>query len=297
MDASVPTPNHNAVLSSPYLQAAAKEAVRREFMNMPSYVTPNDAPVSGERAVPNKDFPMQQHHPQIHASPATVPSSSPQAVPRYVSPGSGDAKVPSTSSPTVSPLSSSSPEESANPSPPLPAEEKHRSTHPQQQGVPPQMQPYFMHPQHQPHGMVMIGQHGQMMMAAPPGAMYAPPGMVMFASGQPGSYPQGMMMQAPPTGQMQRPQGQPAKPETQVERKDRIEHEKQDLIREFKKKTREAALVRFRQKRRERRFGKLIRYDCRKKLADARPRVKGRFVRIRDDDESEGMQVVPDLER
>jgi hypothetical protein len=66
-----------------------------------------------------------------------------------------------------------------------------------------------------------------------------------------------------------------------------VEQEKQDLIREFKKKTREAALVRFRQKRRERRFGKLIRYDCRKKLADARPRIKGRFVRVKDGEECE----------
>jgi len=37
--------------------------------------------------------------------------------------------------------------------------------------------------------------------------------------------------------------------------------------------------VRFRQKRRERRFGKHVRYACRKQLADARPRVKGRFVK------------------
>lgn len=86
------------------------------------------------------------------------------------------------------------------------------------------------------------------------------------------------------------------KEESQSEKKARIEVEKQELIREFKKKTREAALVRFRQKRSERRFGKLIRYDCRKKLADARPRVKGRFVRIKADEymeESEGAQIVP----
>lgn len=86
--------------------------------------------------------------------------------------------------------------------------------------------------------------------------------------------------------------------ESHDDKKSRIEQEKQELIREFKKKTREAALVRFRQKRRERRFGKLIRYDCRKKLADARPRVKGRFVRIKSDEfdeDYEGAQVVPDL--
>lgn len=88
------------------------------------------------------------------------------------------------------------------------------------------------------------------------------------------------------------------KQEPQSDKKSRIEIEKQELIREFKKKTREAALVRFRQKRSERRFGKLIRYDCRKKLADARPRVKGRFVRIKSDEydeDSESAQVVPDM--
>lgn len=92
------------------------------------------------------------------------------------------------------------------------------------------------------------------------------------------------------------------KQESQADKKARVEVEKQELIREFKKKTREAALVRFRQKRSERRFGKLIRYDCRKKLADARPRVKGRFVRIKTDEfgaeieeESESVQVVPGM--
>jgi len=67
--------------------------------------------------------------------------------------------------------------------------------------------------------------------------------------------------------------------ETTEERKEREQREKEEMIREFKRKTREAALIRFRQKRRERRFGKQVRYDCRKKLADSRPRVKGRFVR------------------
>lgn len=105
-------------------------------------------------------------------------------------------------------------------------------------------------------------------------------------------------MMAPPSQRVVPPHHPPGmKPETVEEKKQRIEHEKQDLIREFKKKTREAALVRFRQKRRERRFGKLIRYDCRKKLADARPRVKGRFVRIKEDEEDdECAQVVPGME-
>lgn len=42
---------------------------------------------------------------------------------------------------------------------------------------------------------------------------------------------------------------------------------------------REAALMKFRQKRKERCFGKKIRYVNRKKLAERRPRVRGQFVR------------------
>ncbi|KAL5765935.1 hypothetical protein ACOSP7_016552 [Xanthoceras sorbifolium] len=42
---------------------------------------------------------------------------------------------------------------------------------------------------------------------------------------------------------------------------------------------REAALTKFRQKRKERCFGKKVRYQSRKKLAEQRPRVKGQFVR------------------
>jgi len=41
-------------------------------------------------------------------------------------------------------------------------------------------------------------------------------------------------------------------------------------MREFKKKIREAAVVRFRQKRKERNFANVVRYDCRKRVADAR---------------------------
>ncbi|GAB0489008.1 hypothetical protein MMPV_000223 [Pyropia vietnamensis] len=71
--------------------------------------------------------------------------------------------------------------------------------------------------------------------------------------------------------------------ETAEERKSREETEKETLTREFKKKTREAALLRFRQKRRDRKYGKLVRYTVRKALADGRPRVKGRFVKMPDD--------------
>jgi hypothetical protein len=109
----------------------------------------------------------------------------------------------------------------------------------------------------------------QMMMMGPVAAAAYPPAHA--ASGAGASY-------RPSVG---------AKDETPAGRRARVEAEKQALIREFKKKTREAALVRFRQKRRERRFGKLIRYDCRKVLAEKRPRVKGRFVRVKDGDDGE----------
>lgn len=42
---------------------------------------------------------------------------------------------------------------------------------------------------------------------------------------------------------------------------------------------REAALIKFRQKRKERCFDKKIRYVNRKRLAERRPRVRGQFVR------------------
>jgi len=42
---------------------------------------------------------------------------------------------------------------------------------------------------------------------------------------------------------------------------------------------REAALNKFRQKRKERNFGKKVRYQSRKRLAEKRPRVRGQFVR------------------
>ncbi|XP_009342034.1 two-component response regulator-like APRR7 isoform X1 [Pyrus x bretschneideri] len=45
------------------------------------------------------------------------------------------------------------------------------------------------------------------------------------------------------------------------------------------KKQREAALTKFREKRKERCFRKKVRYQNRKKLADQRPRIRGQFVR------------------
>lgn len=302
--------NQNGELSSPYLTAAAKEAVRREFMNMPTYVN-----TGVERLVPAKDFPRL-------ASPESSPRGGAAMVPvQQVSPNSGDAKVPGRSN--IRPSNPRTSQDGAviKESPKtLGHAEEHKNTSkvaavptdsaagnstgprpmtgvtsgmPVMSGAMGMPGGYFMAPPSAPHGVVMLGQHGQMVMAAP--GMYAPPGMLMFA-GQPG-FPGGMIMGgAGGAGAMagvKRPDV-PVKTETAAERKSRIEHEKQELIREFKKKTREAALVRFRQKRRERRFGKLIRYDCRKKLADARPRVKGRFVRIKEDEEDdEKAQVVP----
>ena len=65
---------------------------------------------------------------------------------------------------------------------------------------------------------------------------------------------------------------------TSAEERRRLEN----LISEhkFKQMTRQAAIVRFRQKKKERKFEKKVRYSCRKNLADVRPRVKGRFVKM-----------------
>lgn len=48
---------------------------------------------------------------------------------------------------------------------------------------------------------------------------------------------------------------------------------------EERREDRMAALERFREKKRNRTFTKKVRYECRKQLADSRPRVKGRFVK------------------
>lgn len=48
---------------------------------------------------------------------------------------------------------------------------------------------------------------------------------------------------------------------------------------EQRRKLRMEALARFRSKRANRSFAKKVRYECRKQLADSRPRVKGRFVK------------------
>eukprot|EP00177_Eucheuma_denticulatum_P001919 GFKZ01003428.1.p2 GENE.GFKZ01003428.1~~GFKZ01003428.1.p2 ORF type:complete len:371 (-),score=80.02 GFKZ01003428.1:3978-5090(-) len=58
-----------------------------------------------------------------------------------------------------------------------------------------------------------------------------------------------------------------------------LEKEKMERTAEQRKKRRMEALARFRSKRANRSFTKKVRYECRKQLADSRPRVKGRFVR------------------
>mmetsp|Transcript_11252 Transcript_11252/g.34450 ORF Transcript_11252/g.34450 Transcript_11252/m.34450 type:complete len:200 (-) Transcript_11252:74-673(-) len=63
-------------------------------------------------------------------------------------------------------------------------------------------------------------------------------------------------------------------------RKRKVEFQKAEYERLHKKKMREAAIIRFRQKKEEKRNGvHQVRYECRKRIADSRPRVKGRFVR------------------
>ena len=50
---------------------------------------------------------------------------------------------------------------------------------------------------------------------------------------------------------------------------------------------RKARIARFHEKRARRIWRKRIKYDCRKKLADSRPRIKGRFVKRTDKEEAE----------
>ncbi|CAL4889657.1 unnamed protein product [Urochloa decumbens] len=52
--------------------------------------------------------------------------------------------------------------------------------------------------------------------------------------------------------------------------------------------SREARLMRYREKRKNRRFEKTIRYASRKAYAESRPRVKGRFAKRADDNDADG---------
>ncbi|KAI0566253.1 CCT domain containing protein [Gracilaria domingensis] len=58
-----------------------------------------------------------------------------------------------------------------------------------------------------------------------------------------------------------------------------VDEEEHQKALERRRKRRKEALERFRSKRANRSFAKRVRYECRKQLADSRPRVKGRFVR------------------
>lgn len=236
----------SALMTSPHLRRAAKEAMAREFMNMPTFATGGvDQPSSGTLSTASVE--------------QTVPGGG----------GASDGKE-GTSAEHGVPVSGEKKDGKDG--------DKGEGGEKTGVGMPHMIPMYPMNmrgfPQPPPgmHAMHPMGYPMQMMFAGHP--------------------PQHMMGGYMPVAR-NTPFKQPIKAnETAEEKKARIEREKEDLIREFKKKTREAALVRFRQKRRERKFGKLIRYDCRKKLADARPRVKGRFVRVKTPNDDDA-QVVP----
>ncbi|GJQ11146.1 hypothetical protein GpartN1_g2937.t1 [Galdieria partita] len=61
--------------------------------------------------------------------------------------------------------------------------------------------------------------------------------------------------------------------------KEQPEEEEEEACMKTKTERRRMALERFRQKRSNRCYQKKIRYECRKKLADVRPRIRGRFVK------------------
>mmetsp|Transcript_27318 Transcript_27318/g.36576 ORF Transcript_27318/g.36576 Transcript_27318/m.36576 type:complete len:108 (-) Transcript_27318:846-1169(-) len=53
----------------------------------------------------------------------------------------------------------------------------------------------------------------------------------------------------------------------------------------YRPEARKARIAKFHSKRKMRIWRKRIKYDCRKKLADSRPRIKGRFVKRSDEDD------------
>lgn len=71
------------------------------------------------------------------------------------------------------------------------------------------------------------------------------------------------------------------KPKEEMTEEEKTAKQKEEEAKalEHRKKRRQEALARFRSKRANRSFVKKVRYECRKQLADSRPRVKGRFVR------------------
>lgn len=62
---------------------------------------------------------------------------------------------------------------------------------------------------------------------------------------------------------------------------------------QFSAADREARVLRYREKRKNRKFEKTIRYASRKAYAEARPRIKGRFAKRTDPDPLAGYGVVP----
>lgn len=295
---------HPNALSSPFLQAAAKEAVRREFMNMPTYIagafTASQAHVVPV-AVPGASSTSPQQQQLVYTKDGSaVPSDAVRASATEDGENSQNSEacvpVPVADGDRTSEKGDDDSSEAAAKVPESSGTGRANSSTGDGAGAaaatavaPPfaGRAPYFA-----PPGMFLVP---QMMPAPGGGQMYMPmPGMA-GVPGMPGMmFPPGMMMMTPGAPMPGAAPLGPPKAETPEERKERIEREKQDFVREFKKKTREAALVRFRQKRRERKFGKHIRYECRKQLADARPRVKGRFVRIKPPTENDdNAQVVP----
>ena len=59
-------------------------------------------------------------------------------------------------------------------------------------------------------------------------------------------------------------------------------HKPDGIIGSYTKEQRQARIDRFRAKKKRRVWKKIIKYDCRKRLADTRPRKKGRFVSRKD---------------
>lgn len=62
---------------------------------------------------------------------------------------------------------------------------------------------------------------------------------------------------------------------------------------QFSAADREARVLRYREKRKNRKFEKTIRYASRKAYAETRPRIKGRFAKRSDADPLAGYGVVP----
>lgn len=57
---------------------------------------------------------------------------------------------------------------------------------------------------------------------------------------------------------------------------------------------REARVLRYKEKRKNRKFEKTIRYASRKAYAESRPRIKGRFAKRTDPDKDQMYPMVPD---